>query len=773
MLNKIVCTLSIISLSVYGFSQDCSLKISGYTHDLITGSPLEANVYINEINKGTVSDNTGFFQLHNLCPGEYHISFSHISCESQQYFIQLKKDTSLKIVMKHSINTLDDVIIIGKIAPTTTQESASINEQNIRDNFNQSLSDMLESISGVSAFKTGSNISKLIVQGLYGNRLTILNNGIEQSGQQWGNEHSPEIDPLVANKISVIKGVSTLEYMGSNLGSVVLVNPKKIEREPHLHGKVNYFFESNGLSNGLNLQLQQYAPAIAWKINGTLKKSGDKKTPDYYLNNTGNQEANFALQLEKSFSSRFTTGLYFSTFNLKLGILRGAHISNLTDLKEALNRKVPFFTEDKFSYVIDPPRQKVNHQLLKIHSKYFINDKQWLHFTIAGQFNSREEFDIRRGGRSKVPALSLQQYSYFFETKHYMNLKNEWSFNTGLQVNIIDNKNNPETGILPLIPDYLSYKSGVYTIATKRIRKSFFEVGLRYEYTWQNVVTITRNIPTEIVAYTNMFYNFSSSVGWIYQINKDFNLSYNLGYATRNPAINELYSFGVHQGVSGIEEGNINLGVENSVKSTLGFNSKIKDKLSFDALVYYQGIRDYIFLNPQKEIRLTIRGSFPVFKYEQTDAHIYGLDLSGKYQISQSISSEFTYSFIRGNDIRNDIPLINIPSNNIRGSVGYEFPVLIKIGKQRLENLKIELKNKYVFKQHHLLPEQDFVLPPKEYNLLGFKLATNIQLGKIRCRLVAKIDNLLNVTYREYLNRQRYFADDLGINATLGVSLKF
>ena len=121
----------------------------------------------------------------------------------------------------------------------------------------------------------------------------------------------------------------------------------------------------------------------------------------------------------------------------------------------------------------------------------------------------------------------------------------------------------------------------------------------------------------------------------------------------------------------------------------------------------------------------------------------------------------------------NDIPLINIPANNIAGGIGYEFAKPLSIGKRRLENLEIELNNKYVFSQYHLLPEQDFVLPPQGYNLLGLKIATDIQLSKTRLRFTVKADNLLNVVYRDYLNRQRYFADDLGINISLGVGLKF
>ena len=52
--------------------------------------------------------------------------------------------------------------------------------------------------------RNGSGISKPVIHGLFGNRVTILNNGITQSGQQWGNDHAPEIDPFVADHLSCL-----------------------------------------------------------------------------------------------------------------------------------------------------------------------------------------------------------------------------------------------------------------------------------------------------------------------------------------------------------------------------------------------------------------------------------------------------------------------------------------------------------------------------------------------------------------------------------------
>lgn len=755
-------------------AQVCNFTLSGKIKDLETSDALKhVNVFVEELGTGTRADSLGFFSVPNLCAGDYHLVFSHVGCEAKQVFVHIVNDTSLIINLEHTEGSLQKVVIKGKKVQISTQHAETISEQEIIDNANENLSNLLESVAGVSTIKNGNGIAKPVVHGLYGNRLTILNNGIAQSGQQWGNDHSPEIDPLVANKIRVIKGVSALEYPGVNLGSVILIEPKKIFKEPHLHGRATYFFESNGRSNGLNLQLQQARKGYAWKVNGTLKKSGDKKSASYFLNNTGSEEGNLAIQLEKTFSDKLFTDVYFSTFNTTLGVLRGGHIGTPNDLQAAFQRKVPFFTEDNFSYDIDAPKQKVQHNLLKLHAKYFLTEEQFLDFTVAGQLNIRKEFDVRRNNRTDIPALNLNQKTFYAEAKYNQSFSKDWKLRTGFQFNFIDNTNNPETGILPLIPDYLSFEPGLFAVLTKRKNRSLFEFGGRYDKVIQDVLAITRSTPPKVVRYANDFDNLSFSSGWSYALHEHLSLSANLGFATRNPAVNELYSNGLHQGVSGIEQGNVNLKREQSTKASIGLSGLIEHRLTFETLLYYQRILDYIYLNPSAELRPTIRGVFPVFNYEQTNVQIYGLDAMVKYNFSETFYSKAAFSYIKGDDLSNDLPLIYMPSNNVTLLAGYEFSNPIKLGNKKLENLQFEIEDRYVFEQKQILPEQDFVLPPPAYNLVSFKTSTDVQLNKLRLRLLVKVDNALNVAYRDYLNRQRYFADDLGRNITIGATVRF
>ena len=752
---------------------NCSLSISGTLTDADTDEPLSAAyIWVSELDRGAVTDSIGRYRLDALCVGTYHLELSHIGCEPKTVLVELERDRVLDLSLDHSTSLLNEVVVSERATPTTTQPLTTIAEQTIVDNAYQSLSNLLEGVTGVRALRNGNGISKPVVHGLYGNRLTLLNNGIAQSGQQWGNDHSPEIDPTTANRITVVKGTAALEYPGAQLGSVILVEPAAIEREPHLHGRVGYSYETNGRGHGLNLQLQRYHPGLAFRLSGTLKRSGDQRAPGYFLNNTGIKEANLALQLERSWDDRWFLEGYASTFNTELGILRGAHLGNLTDLNDALNREVPFFTDQNFSYTIEPPRQRVHHQLAKLNLRYYPDQSQFFEATLAGQFNNRQEFDVRRSGRSDIPALKLLQYNGFGALRYQKEFENGTTFKSGTQLSFTDNRNDPETGILPLIPNYTSTEIGGFALLSKQLGASLLELGGRFDRIDQRVLVITQTTPREIVRFDRTFNNLSASFGWTYAFGKSLSVSTQLGYATRNPAVNELYSNGLHQGVSGIEEGDPDLQSEHSVKMTLGAKGKIGEQWRFELLGYYQQFDDYIYLEPQSEVRLTIRGAFPVFLYAQTDAHLYGVDFSGTLNFTEELRTTLKYSYLQGTDRALQEPLLFLPPNNLSNALEYVFQKPLSIGRRELRNVELQLSNEYVFGRDIAIG-RDFAVPPGSYHLLGARVAGDLKFSKARLRLIVKATNVLDRRYRDYLNRQRYFADDLGRSVVFSGILKF
>ena len=774
MLNRIYIFALVIFWQA-SLAQDCTESLSGQIKDLGTHLPMSwVNVYIEETGQGVQTDSNGYFKIHPICFGDYHINLSHIGCEDQRHFVSFDGSTGfLEFNLKHSQTSLNEYTISGEQQQINTQKVEKILKKDIIDKAYESLANMIEDIPGISSLKTGTNISKPVIQGLYGSRVSILNNGVTQSGQQWGNDHSPEIDPLLANSIRVIKGASALEYLGSNLGGVILVEPGSIINEPHLHGRWAYYFESNGIGNGAHLELQKHSPKLAWKANATFKKVGDRHTPDYFLTNTGSQEINLSAQFEKSFSKRWFSQLYFSSFNTEIGILRGAHVGNLTDLDNALEREIPFYTKDHFSYEIVAPRQQVNHQLLKWGNRLNLDEEQKLEFNVAAQYNRRKEYDVRRNGRSIIPSFYLNLFSLFGEGKYTRKIGENRTYKTGLQANLIQNRYDRNTGITPLIPDYNQYEIGSFFVWNQKHRRSEWEFGIRYDYQLQKVAAISRTLPAEVIFYSNDFHNLSGLVAWGHKIGNRSRIFSNIGYASRNPGVNELFSRGLHQGVGAIEEGNLLLEPENSIKASAGIQIEEMDRFSIDLSVYYQNIYNFIYLRPEDEIRLTIRGAFPVYKYNQTQAEIYGLDFQSTLYLNAGFNVGVNYNYLRGQNKTESLPLINMPSNQVITNLNWESPQNINIGKTSLENLQIKASYRHVFEQNRILPIQDYVDAPPAYSLVDLEFSTFIQLKKNKLQISLRVDNLLNQSYRDYLDRMRYYADAMGRNIIFGLNSKF
>jgi iron complex outermembrane recepter protein len=747
----------------------CKIQLKGQVVDISTLKPLQnAHITIRELKTVAFSDSSGLFIIRDLCPGKYHIVITHIGCESFRIYLEINKDTTLNIFMDHHSHPLEGVTISGS-GSRRIHKSNSIQSARIDENAHLNLGNILENIAGVYAMRTGYNISKPIVHGLYGNRLMILNNGLTQSGQQWGNDHSPEIDPLSSDKITVIKGTSVIQYQGSSLGSIISVEPGIIGTDPHLHGKAGYYFESNGQSHGIHSQLYKYNEEnISWRFSTTLRKSGDRKTPDYFLRNTGREEANLSFTMEKKHREGWKSSLYLSSFNTKIGILRGAHIGNLTDLSEAMSRKVPFFTQENFSYDLASPYQSVGHHLLKLNSKYFINEHKWVEFTLGSQLNNRNEFDIRRGVNSQRASLSLTQFTQFAEGKYTLEFAEGYLLFTGVQSNFILNINNPGTGVLPLIPDYTSSENGIFFMTTGTVGIVDIEAGVRYDFIWQNATKLSSGLPRTEIQFSDVFHNLNASTGASIRLSSNNKVSWNLGYNTRNPGINERFSGGLHQGVSGIEEGDPDLISEKAIKTTAGWEGNIKKRFFFDLLTYYQWVSDYIYLNPENEFRLTIRGAFPVFRYKQTNAALFGIDFGGNAEITDHLHVSVKYSYIKGRDLSNNLPLVFMAPAQIQSGIKLLFNNFAGFS-----NPQLEVNFRHVSEQNYFEVSQDFLPPPPAYSLVGIRLSAVKEFKNLKLNFYTSADNIFNIQYRDFLNRQRYFADELGRNITFGVNVNF
>ena len=309
------------------------------------------------------------------------------------------------------------------------------------------------------------------------------------------------------------------------------------------------------------------------------------------------------------------------------------------------------------------------------------------------------------------------------------------------------------------------FNAGVFWIERYVNNGWELEAGLRYDY---RTLKTHRLVNREKVSTDFTFANFSGTLGATKNLSDHFSARLNFGTAWRAPNVSELYSDGVHHGAAAYEKGDATLQSEKAL-NTIASVKYETETFSAEVGGYYNFISDFIYLKPQPEPILTIRGAFPYFKYTQTDATFKGIDLSASWQFVKHVTVSSKVSYLRVYDQRNDNYLVMIPSNRMDNLIKYEIPTLGKWQKPY-----VSVGNLSVARQKRVPPASDFLAPPQAYSLWNVQAGTSINISdKQVLEIGVSVQNLFNVVYRDYLNRFRYYADEMGRNASLRLKWKF
>lgn len=747
--------ISLIFLFSVAYAQNCNININGRIIDEHDNTSLElAAVVLGDNEQIAYTDEHGKFTFKNVCVGAYHINFSHISCESKEIHIEIKNDTSIVLYLEHHEELLKTITIVEE----KTEVSKSVSKSNIQGaeldkRQGQSLGELIKSIAGVNSLQTGAGVSKPIIHGLFGNRVQILNNGVAIQGQQWGNEHAPEIDPFSIQKITVIKGAYALKYGTRAMGGAVLLGNDDMPKDAHIHGSFNLIGFTNGLKLSSSLNLEggiKKNDFFKWRTQASYSKSGDNKAANYYLSNTAREKAAANIQLEYK-KQKFKTQLQFNTYYSNIGILRGSHIGNLTDLEDAFERDVPFYTEDKISYTIAKPKQTVFHNTLKLNHVQFLN-KGKLSAAYAFQNNQRKEFDVRRSSDKASLFLNLQSHDFDLTYAHKVSFFN---YEIGMQYQNKVNFNDPGLNVKALIPNYRNNQISLFSINEIKLEKLSIEFGARYEN--QNML-VKFYEGNDLKTPRHLFHNYAFNAGVFVPTKVGFSSRTNASLVNRSPEINELYSDGLHHGAAAIEIGNPNFTNEKMWSFNQTFTFSKGEVFHIELNPYYQFFYNYINLQAQEDLQLTIRGAFPVYEFKQSKASIWGFDLAMQTQVYKKLYWNFKAAIVRGSDLDNNANLPFMPADYLQNSLNYTLSL-----KSKMQELSFGVNGKNTLKQIRV-PAYDFLSAPEGYFILGAEISGKVKFNKLKLNWQIEATNLLNTAYRDYLNRWRYYADDLGIN---------
>lgn len=783
-------------------NNDCNYTLSGKIIDLHDGSVLPGAVLtIAGLEITVESDIDGKYTFSNLCEGAYSIQVSHPNCTTQGFKVKVSSNTKRNFKLEHHLEELNTITLQASIfrSKTKTSFEQKVTEKQLDRFSNASLGDVLNTLSGVSSLNTGNAVVKPIINGVHSSRVVVMNNGVRMEDQEWGAEHAPSIDVNTIGNITLIKGAGALKYSGDAVGGIIVTEASKIPVKDTIYGKTHVTAATNGRGGSITSTLtKSYLNGWYGSIQGSLKRFGDYEAPDYVLSNTGNFERSFSARIG---INRFDYGVeaYYSLFKNEIGILRASHIGGASDQVRAINSGTPLIIRD-FTYDINAPKQDVTHHLFKIRGfKNFKNlGKVTLQYDL--QQNERLEFDVRRSSDDDDRAsLDLALNSHTIRLDLDTDNTDLFNLKTGIMAQYQKNVANPNTGVRRLIPDYERFNLGIYGVADYSITDNFLvEVGGRFDYFnidaqkfykssfWEDrnydilfpeiVVEVLNN---QILTNPKLDYsNLSATLGTRYTFNDNYKLFMNYSLASRAPNPSELFSEGLHHSASRIELGDLRFNSEVAHKVSITLQKK-GTTFGFSVNPYINFINDFMIIEPT-EIRQTIRGNFQVWEYRQTNATLAGIDIDASLTFTENFNFYHQLSLVKGYDNTRDLPLIDMPPVNTTNGLVYQ--------NKELKNLRIELQSEYTFRQNEFpdnnfeafIPETnmfelvDVSTPPNAYHLLHLHSNADFKLGKNSMLNVGfSVTNIFDTNYRNYLNRLRYYADDLGRNFSINLKITY
>lgn len=756
-------TLTIFTIQLAGAQAKNRIQLSGTVTDSKTGEPLSgASVSLTEARIGTTADSAGHYQLQNVPGGHTLIEVSYAGYKSAIEHLDLNADMVHNFQLVSSIIENEGVTVTGVAGPTSVRRSpvpvTRISKTELLSSPSTNIIDALSRKPGVSQVSTGPAISKPIIRGLGFNRLVVINDGIRQEGQQWGEEHGIEIDENSVNRVEILKGPASLIYGSDAIAGVINIMTIPTIPQNTWRGSLISGYQTNNRQRSLYGSIGANQNDIDWNLWGDLRAAAD------YTNKYDNRVWNSKFN-EHNYGGSFGINKHWgfshwivSNFNQKLGIIEGERDANGNLVKNLPGGIQVLPTDDDFNST-DPqvPYQHIQHfKVISDNSFNLYSGK--LAVTFGWQRNQRTEY-----GNADIPtekSLYFDLRTFNYRVAYQFEDHNSWRTSVGLNGMAQTNQNG---GVEVLIPEYSMFDIGAYVYTQKTIDKVTLSGGLRYDVRRLNAKSYMDNGTQKFTAFDKTYANLSGSIGASYAATQNLTFKLNLARGYRAPSIPELATNGAHEGTNRYEYGDVNLGSEKSFQVDAGAEWS-SEHFMVTLTGFYNELKDFIFYRKLSSVNggdsLVLVGTdlIPAFKFGQHNAHLAGVEAGFDVHPHPLdwLHIQNTFSYVRGVFAEpiegvNNLPLI--PAARYIGDLKGEF---LKKGKG-LRNLIVSLEVDHTFDQNNAFTAYSTETSTPGYTLLNASLSTDIAVkGKTLFSIFLNGINLTDVAYQSHLSRLKY-----------------
>lgn len=754
-----------------------SVTLQGKVTDKATGEGLPGvEIYFPDLKKGTTTDIDGIYTIENLPVTKALIQVSFIGYKLIAETIDLATTTTKDFMLEEAVMELNEVVVTGlsksaekrrtptPITTISTAELRALNASNIID--------AIASRPGIDQVTTGPGISKPVIRGLGFNRVVVVNDGIRQEGQQWGDEHGIEIDEYGVNRVEILKGPASLAFGSDAMAGVINFLPAPTLPKGKISGSVLANYQTNAGLIGGSADLAGNINDYIWDVRYSGKEShAYQNAYDGYVFNSGFKENNLSgiLGVIKSWGY---SNIHFSVYDMTPGIVEGERDSASGKFIKPFaiggEEGEAIATEDDFrSYTPQVPFQKIHHYKAVSNSSFVLGNGS-LKTILGWQQNRRQEYG---------EILTPDEYGlyFFLNTVNYdirYNLPelNKWNISVGANGMYQKSQNK---GTEFLIPDYHLFDFGIFALARKSFEKLDVSGGLRFDTRQEKADALYLDAFGERTDHPDgdsflqfsdidaQFQGFSGSIGATYQFSEQVFAKLNLSKGFRTPNIAEISANGVHEGTVNYIIGVPTLKAESSWQwdFALGVNSHY---ITAELDLFSNKINNYIYLEKLSRSMGgdSLTDGYATYKYTSGDAHLYGGELSIDVHPAPIdwLHFENGFSWVRAvqadqPDSTRNLPFTPSPklTSELKANVK-------KIGKNLVNGFFMIGVDNY-FRQDHFYSAYGTETATPGYTLLNVGLGADfVSNNRTLFSLFINANNLTDVAYQNHLSRLKYEA---------------
>lgn len=581
----------------------------------------------------------------------------------------------------------EEIIVTG-VLPTRREDMLSsvavVQGERLTQATRPSIGETLQHEPGVSATSFGPSASRPVLRGLQGERVRVLTDGIGSIDvSNTSVDHAVVVNPLLAERIEVLRGPQSLLYGSAAIGGVVNVIDKRIpisvpDERFHVGALASYGSAADERSVAGSLDVPLSKNWVA-HVDGSYLKSDDMRIGGHALTPQLRAQAlqssllppdpdeaepiDFAAnaavkgKLPNTAARTWTAGAGIAYIGERGNLgLSYSHYDSLYGVP------VRFATEPGQEQ--EAPRLSLEQDRLDARAEIDAGGSVLEKVSLRLGYANYKHFELEENGE-----VGTAFYNKGMEGRLELTQATHgvWRGVTGVQLFTRDFNVVGEEAFLPRNS---AEQVGFFTLQQLDYGALKFEAGARFEHS--SLKARPAGDQDQFFRGTRSFDAFSGSLGASYGLTDNWRIGLNASRTERAPAAEELFSNGPHAGTESFEIGNPDFKLERSASIEAILRGS-GEGYSFEASAYHSWFSNFIY----EDLTGAVEDGLPVYAFRQADARYYGFEVQssltlahiGNAKVVADALGDYVHARIVGVG-----PAPRIPPLRVLGGLGVQTP---------------------------------------------------------------------------------------------------